>query len=142
MKNKKNSFFKNDKKFKEIKKGQKFTYKKKITANAIQKFASMIGDKNPLHFKTKKSNHKVVAHGMLIGSFVSTLLGSFFPIKNNVLVSMNLNFKFPVYPGDEIKIIASITNKSEINNIIILKIDIYNYKKLSVFGEAIVKVNL
>tara|TARA_A100001011_G_C14038081_1_gene726590 strand:+ start:292 stop:723 length:432 start_codon:yes stop_codon:yes gene_type:complete len=136
----KNKFFKNDKKFEDIKVGEVFNYKKVITKSIIQKYASLIGDKNPQHFKSKKNNSKVIAHGMLGGSFVSTLLGSFFPIKNNILLSINLNFKSPILPGNKIKIVASVTNKSDLSRTIILDINIYRYKKILIFGEAIIKV--
>ena len=78
---------------------------------------------------------------MLGGSFVSTLLGSFFPIKNNILLSINLNFKSPILPGNKIKVVTSVTNKSDFSKTVILDINIYRYKKILIFGEAIIKVN-
>lgn len=138
---KKNKFFKNDKEFRNIKIGEKFTYEKLITKSIIQKYASLIGDKNPQHYKSKKNNSKIIAHGMLGGSFVSTLLGSFFPIKNNILLSINLNFKSPIYPGNKIKIIASVINKSDFSKSIILTINISKKKKILISGKAIIKVN-
>ena len=78
---------------------------------------------------------------MLIGSLVSTLLGSYFPIKNNLLLSINLNFKKPVLPNQKVRVEASITGKSDYKNIIMLKIYIYQGKKILIVGEAIIKVN-
>ena len=141
MKLVKDKFFKNDKRFKDIKIGEEFNFTKVITKSIIQKYASLIGDKNPQHFKSKKNNSKIIAHGMLGGSFVSTLLGSFFPIKNNILLSINLNFKSPILPGNKIKVVTSVTNKSDFSKTVILDINIYRYKKILIFGEAIIKVN-
>ena len=142
MKIKNNVFFKKDKKFKDIKIGQKFSYEKIVSSLMIQNYATLIGDKNPLHYKSKrKSNSIIYAHGMLIGSFVSTLLGSHFPIKNNLLLSINLNFKKPVLPNQKVKVEAVIAGKSDYKNIIILKINIYQVKKLFIAGEAVIKVN-
>ena len=142
MNKKNNPFFKKDKKFKNVKIGQKFTYKKIVSSSMIQSYASLIGDKNPLHYKSKrKSNSKIYAHGMLIGSLVSTLLGSHFPIKNNLLLSINLNFKKPVLPNQKVKVVAAIAGKSDYKNIIMLKINIYQVKKLLIVGDAIIKVN-
>ena len=121
--------------------GEEFNFTKVITKSIIQKYASLIGDKNPQHFKSKKNNSKIIAHGMLGGSFVSTLLGSFFPIKNNILLSINLNFKSPILPGNKIKVVTSVTNKSDFSKTVILDINIYRYKKILIFGEAIIKVN-
>ena len=78
---------------------------------------------------------------MLGGSFVSTLLGSFFPIKNNLLLSINLNFKSPIHPGNKIKITASVINKSELSKTIILSFNISRNKKILIFGKAIIKIN-
>ena len=142
MKIKNNVFFKKDKKFKDIKIGQKFSYEKIVSSLMIQNYALLIGDKNPLHYKSKrKSNSIIYAHGMLIGSLVSTLLGSHFPIKNNLLLSINFNFKKPVLPNQKVKVEAVIAGKSDYKNIIILKINIYQGRKLFIAGEAIIKVN-
>ena len=142
MKIKNNVFFKKDKKLKDIKIGQKFSYEKIVSSLMIQNYATLIGDKNPLHYKSKrKSNSIIYAHGMLIGSFVSTLLGSHFPIKNNLLLSINLNFKKPVLPNQKVKVEAVIAGKSDYKNIIILNINIYQVKKLFIAGEAVIKVN-
>ena len=142
MKKKNNAFFKKDKKFIDVKIGQKFTYEKIVSNSMIQSYALLIDDKNLLHFKSKKKSNSIIyAHGMLIGSLVSTLLGSYFPIKNNLLLSINLNFKKPVLPNQKVRVEASITGKSDYKNIIMLKIHIYQGKKILIVGEAIIKVN-
>ena len=127
--------------FNDIYKIDHYAYRSFDMKSIIQKYASLIGDKNPQHFKSKKNNSKIIAHGMLGGSFVSTLLGSFFPIKNNILLSINLNFKSPILPGNKIKVVTSVTNKSDFSKTVILDINIYRYKKILIFGEAIIKVN-
>ena len=61
MKLVKDKFFKNDKRFKDIKIGEEFNFTKVITKSIIQKYASLIGDKNPQHFKSKKNTVSALA---------------------------------------------------------------------------------
>ena len=60
MKIKNNVFFKKDKKFKDIKIGQKFSYEKIVSSLMIQNYALLIGDKNPLHYKSKRKSNSII----------------------------------------------------------------------------------
>ena len=138
-KSKVNKFFINDKKFKDIKIGDKSKYERLITASLIHNFAKLIKDYNPAHYN--KKNAKVIANGMLIGSLVSTLLGNYFQVKNNLLVSYSLNFKKPISQNQKIKIISTIVQKINFKKILIVKIEIYRNKNILIAsGETIIKV--
>ena len=124
----KKNFFSNDKKFKNLKIGTKFGFQHKISFQDVQKYASLVRDKNPLHFRTRSSKiKKVMSHGMLVGSLTAALLGTYSPIKNNVLVAISLNFRKPVFTDNKIKVFnpssgkyissISITSISELDNI-------------------------
>jgi 3-hydroxybutyryl-CoA dehydratase len=87
------------------------TYSQIITENDINAFSNISGDKNPVHIDedyAKNSRYKKkIAHGLLSASFFSALFGTKLPGTGCVYVSQSLNFKRPVYIGDEVT--ASIT---------------------------------
>ena len=133
-------FFNKDKKFKLLKVGSKFSYICKITSKKIKKYTEIIQDKNPLHLVNKKNKKRVMSHGMLIGSLTATLLGTYSPINNNVLVSISLNFRKPVYSGDKLKVEGIIKNKINSYKMLVIKLNISKNKINVVDGQAIVKV--
>ena len=91
--------------------GMAETYSQIITENDINAFSNISGDKNPVHIDedyAKNSRYKKkIAHGLLSASFFSALFGTKLPGTGCVYVSQSLNFKRPVYIGDEVT--ASIT---------------------------------
>lgn len=139
-----NNFFSNDKQFKDLKIGTKFSFERKIISKDIEKYANLVQDKNPLHLKEKKSNNlkkkPIISHGMFVGSLTSKLLGTHCPIKNNILLSLTLNFKKPVLPNYKIRIQGKIVDKSDALKIITVEISIYKKGILLISGEAKLKV--
>ena len=136
-------FFSNDKQFEKLKIGTKFSFERKIKSSDIKKYANLVRDKNPLHLKQKKFNNKkkpIISHGMFVGSLTSALLGTHCPIKNNILLSLTLNFKKPVLPNYKIKIQGRIVAKSNVLKILTVKINIYKMHILLIDGEAKLKV--
>ncbi len=137
-------FFSSDKKFEDLKIGTKFGFERKINFDDIKKYANLVKDKNPLHLKQKKSDRikkrPIISHGMFVGSLTSTLLGTYCPIKNNILLSLKLNFKKPVLPNYKIKLQGRIVAKSDVLKILTIKISVYKMNVLLVDGEAKLKV--
>ena len=135
--------FQNDKKYKDVKVGTKFGFERKISYQDIKKFGTLVKDSNPLHLKTKSAEYRqdeVISHGMFIGSLTAPLLGTHCPINNNVLVSISLNFRKSVFSNDKITIEGTVISKSDAQQILIIKIQIYKEQQIFVEGEAIIKV--
>jgi len=86
--------------------GQSEAFSKTITESDVSIFAGLSGDFNSLHMNeieaAKSVFGKRICHGMLVASFISTVLGSYFPGKGTIYLSQNLVFKRPVYIGDTI----------------------------------------
>ena len=123
-KKEKRKIFSNELKFKKLQIGKKFSFKRKIRFKDIKKFANLVKDKNPLHLKPSYGKKEVISHGMFVGSLSSALLGTYFPINNNLILSMSLNFNKPVYSNDNIKIEGIIMDKSVALKIVTVKINI------------------
>ena len=69
-------------------------------------FAEVSGDRNPLHMDEAYAQATPfrgrVAHGMLLGAWISALLGDRLPGPGAIYVSQSLSFKRPVRIGDEV----------------------------------------
>jgi|TARA_B100001964_G_scaffold198964_1_gene224975 acyl dehydratase len=138
------NFFSNDEQFNKLKIGTKFGFVRRVKFKDIKKYANLVQDKNPLHLKEKTSGNikkkTIISHGMFVGSMTSALLGTHCPIKNNILLSLSLNFKKPVLLNYKIRIQGKIVAKSEALRILTVKINIYYKHILLIDGEAKLKV--
>jgi len=101
--------------FKEINPGDSVFIQKAITAEMIDAYAAFTGDFNPVHmdeaFCVKHGLKTRIAHGMLVLSFVSTLIGMHLPGEGSVWLSQNTDFIRPVYAGDTVTITGTVTEK-------------------------------
>ena len=88
--------------------GQTYNKTFKISADMIEKFAKVTGDFNPLHldkdYAEKTIFGKPIAHGFLIGSFISTVLGNEYPGAGTIYLSQSMKFLKPVHVNDKIKV--------------------------------------
>ncbi len=92
--------------FEDLEPGMTDVYGKTITDADIVMFAGISGDTNPVHLNSEFANDTVfegrIAHGMLIASFISTVIGTKLPGPGCIYVSQNLRFKAPVKTGDTV----------------------------------------
>jgi len=116
-----------------------------VREDDILYFSDITNDKNPLHIDEEYSKKgrfgKRVAHGMLILSYAVSIIGNHYPGNGTILLSIQSNFKKPVYINDRVKIDIS-KNKKIKNNIYELTILCYNDNGEEVIdGKAIVLSN-
>ncbi len=78
-----------------------------VTEENVRLFSKVSGDLNPLHldrnYAAKTIFKKRVAHGALIASYISGVLGNDLPGPGAIFVDMNVRFRRPVYLEDIIK---------------------------------------
>ena len=130
-------------KYQEIDIGMKFSFEREIKYEDVRNFGLLVGDKNKMHISNelgKKSEKGVIAHGLFIGSFIAPLLGTYFPISNNLLHSISLEFRNSVYTNEKIKIEGEVIKKNDIFKSLTIKILIHNSKINFVKGKAIIKI--
>jgi len=96
----------------EIKVGMEVSCNLLITDHAVRTFAEISGDKNPIHIDeeyAKKSRFKKrIAHGLMSASLFSNLFGTQLPGEGCVYAAQSLNFKRPVYIGDDVVATATV----------------------------------
>lgn len=114
----------------EIQVGDQASLTKTITDEDVINFAKLTGDVNPIHIldsfaKTTMFKERI-AHGMLVSSFISTILGTKLPGKNTIYLSQNVSFRAPVKIGDTLRVVAEVIKKRDDKKIITLQTNIYN----------------
>jgi 3-hydroxybutyryl-CoA dehydratase len=127
----------------ELSVGDKAEVAKTISESDIYLYAGITGDFNPAHideeyakgtfFKTR------IAHGMLLGGFISTVIGNKLPGPGTIYVKQELNFLAPVHMGDTITARAEVVEIVAEKNRIRLKTLCINQEGATVLdGEALV----
>jgi 3-oxoacyl-[acyl-carrier protein] reductase len=103
--------------FATIKPGDEFQFAKAITAEDVEAFAKLSGDRNPLHmddgFAARTHFQRRVVHGMLVANYVSTLIGMRCPGPGALWSQQNFRWLAPVFIGDRISLTMKVTHKSE-----------------------------
>ena len=81
---------------------------------AIEAFAVASGDRNPLHFDEAYAADTRfggrIAHGMLTAGFISTMVGMELPGPGTIYLGQTLQFRAPVRPGDDVRVVVEVTD--------------------------------
>ncbi|GJL98023.1 MAG: (R)-hydratase [Hyphobacterium sp.] len=93
--------------------GQSAELTRIVDDETVRAFAEVSGDHNPLHldesFARRTPYRGRIAHGALIASYLSALLGNELPGPGSIFVSMDLGFRHPVRIGDTVISRAEVT---------------------------------
>jgi 3-hydroxybutyryl-CoA dehydratase len=98
-------------KFSELSLGQTASQTIHITPEMVSGFAEVTGDHNPLHVDPAYAEPRfggVIVHGVLLVGFFSALLATHLPGPGSVARSLNVRFKAPARPGDDVRIEVTI----------------------------------
>jgi 3-oxoacyl-[acyl-carrier protein] reductase len=118
-------------------------FSKQITVEDIHAFAALSGDFNPLHlnaeFASKTSFGKPVAHGVLLASYVSRMVGMQLPGAGALWMRQSFQWPAPVFAGDTVDITMRVTHRSVGSNTITLEVTAVNQDGKTVLsGEGAV----
>jgi 3-oxoacyl-[acyl-carrier protein] reductase len=102
--------------FDKIQPGDEAKFSKLITAEDVEAFAKLSGDRNPLHmddkFAARTHFQRRVVHGMLMANYVSTLVGMHCPGPGALWSQQNFRWPAPVFIGDRVDVVIRVTHKS------------------------------
>lgn len=125
-----------------MKVGDKAEIKKIITEQDIIDFSKVSGDYNPVHLNEEFANESIfrkkVAHGFLIGSYISATIGKVLPGEGTIYLSQSLYFKSPVFIDDEITISIEVTDMPASNRALLKTICVNREGVTVIAGEALV----
>lgn len=106
----------------DIKIGDVFSFDRLVDAGLVNKFAEASGDFSPLHVDAEYGKATQfggnIAHGMLLGSFFSAIVGMLCPGEKALYLSQSLNFKKPLPVGGDVKISGKVSAKSDAGKVI------------------------
>lgn len=125
----------------QIKIGDEAFQTKIITERDIELFGEVTNDYNPVHFDSEYASKTIfkkrISHGMLIGSLFSRVFGMDLPGEGSIYISQTLRFRRPVYIGDEIKALVTVTKMNIDKNRVYFDCIAYNQNgEKVVIGEA------
>jgi 3-hydroxybutyryl-CoA dehydratase len=128
----------------DLKVGMSAMFGKTVTEADIAGFAGVSGDTNPIHLhdgfaRTTRFGQRI-AHGMLSGSFISTVIGTKLPGPGAIYISQTLNFTAPVLIGETITAVCTVTAIDDKRRRVTLKTQCLNGDKVVIDGEATVLV--
>lgn len=130
--------------FDELSVGMEASHAKIINFDDIQQFADLSGDDNPVHlcpdFAAATVFKERIAHGILTASLLSTVIGTKLPGPGCIYVSQSLNFRAPVWIGDEVVATARISELVEKRRRAIFSCDCVVNGKTVLDGEAVIQV--
>ena len=127
----------------EINIGDTASFTKTMSETDIYLFAGITGDLNPAHVDAVSAADGMfkqrIAHGMLSGSFISTVLAMKLPGPGTIYLGQELSFRGPVFIGDTITAKVECTEKLEQRKWLKFKTTVTNQDgKLVVDGAATV----
>jgi acyl dehydratase len=106
-----------DRNYGSIAPGEEASFSRVIDEAAVATFAQLTGDYNPLHmdatYATTTQFGERVAHGMLVASFFSTLVGMYLPGRRALFLSQDVRFAKPVRLGDRITFRGRVRRKTD-----------------------------
>ncbi|WP_322796059.1 MaoC family dehydratase [Tepidiforma sp.] len=123
--------------------GDSATFSKTITETDVYLFAGITGDLNPAHVDAVAAGQGMfkqrIAHGILSGSLISTVLAMRLPGPGTIYVSQTFNFRAPVYFGDTLTARVEAIEKLEQRRWVKFRTTVANQDgKTVVEGEAVV----
>jgi acyl dehydratase len=125
--------------------GQRVAERCSITEAAIDSFAALSGDTNPLHmsdsFAQQAGFASRVAHGALLAAYVSRVLGTNFPGPGCFWAKQSFQWRKPVFAGDEIEIAVIVKHKSAGTRTLLMTVQARNqHGDLVMDGEGVVSL--
>lgn len=112
-------------------------FTRRVHSDDVRAFAELTGDKNPIHLdeefaKDTKFGHRV-AHGMLVASYLSKILGCDYPGPGTIYLGQNLKFLSPIFIDSDVTIEIEVLRVRDDKPIAFLRTDF-----LSASGEKLI----
>jgi 3-hydroxybutyryl-CoA dehydratase len=135
----------NGKTIQEIQVGDSAQFAKTVSEADIYQYAGITGDLNPAHINAAYARETFfkgrIAHGMLLGGFISTVIGMHLPGPGTIYLNQTLAFKAPARIGDTITARVEVIEVLAEKNRVRLKTTCTNQNDTTVVdGEAFVSL--
>jgi 3-hydroxybutyryl-CoA dehydratase len=119
-----------------------YSIKRIITEEAINDFARVSGDSNPVHLDELYAKESIfgkkIAHGFLVASSISTVIGMHLPGNGTIYLSQNLKFRKPVFIGDEITTTVEVLDFPKEKRVLLKTTCVNQIMETVIEGDALV----
>lgn len=117
-----------------------------VTNSDIHKFSGLTKDTHPLHTSEEYAKahgfDTIIAHGLLISSYSSGIVGLSLPGENAIIVSQEFRYRKPLYPQTTIVVNGKIIELDERFKTIKVEVKIMNIQDNSLLASGSYKVKL
>ena len=125
--------------------GQSASLKKTFKTDEVLAFADLSLDKNPMHIDEDYATHsfygKRIVHGFFVGSLISAVFGTILPGEGAIYLHQEMNFRKPVFHGDEISATVTVTKIKVDKSILYFDTKCENERgEVVIDGNAVLKV--
>lgn len=129
-----------------FKQGDTASLSKTISDDDIRAFADVTGDRNPLHldeeFARQTRFGRRIAHGMLSASLISAVIANELPGQGSIYLGQTLQFVAPVFLGDTVTALVTVSAIREDKPILKLETVCTNQRnEVVIRGEATVLIS-
>lgn len=130
---------------KDFKIGQESSISKAFTKKDVELFAQLSLDNNPVHLDENYAVNSIfkqpIVHGFLYASLISATLGTKLPGPGSIYLHQEMNFKKPVYIGEEVTAKVIITDMNIEKSLVYLSTTCFkNENEIVLEGKAIIKL--
>jgi 3-hydroxybutyryl-CoA dehydratase len=113
-----------DLRFEDIAEGSEVEHEYAIDSGLPDRFIELFHDASPIHvdddFARRKGFPGRVAHGAILNGFVSHFVGMVLPGRRALLLSTDIRYLRPAYPGTRVRLRAKVTQRVESQRVIVL----------------------
>ncbi len=115
-----------------------------ITEEKVRIFSVISGDNNPIHLDDDFAKNSIfgkrIAHGLLVASFISNLIGNHLPGRGSIYLGQELKFLKPAFVGEIVKVSVKVVDIIREKNQYILETRVLNqFNEDIITGTARVK---
>lgn len=119
---------------------KEYQHKFVVTQEVYDAFQKCSSDRNPLHtnqeFARSKGFPECVMYGNILNGFVSYFIGMLLPSPDVIIHSQDIDYKNPVFMGDELDFTAKAEGISEAVNVVVFKFKFRNKGKVVAKGHV------
>jgi len=120
-----------------------FEHQFSFTQKAVDEFARITGDNNPIHIDEAEAAKSIfkrrILHGFLSGSVFSKVFGTLWPGEGTIFLGQNMRFVQPMYVDETYKAVFKVVEVKS-NGIYRIDTSIVNANnEVMLSGEAVIK---
>jgi 3-hydroxybutyryl-CoA dehydratase len=126
--------------------GSEVEWRYTLTRSVYEHFLAAFDDRSPVHvdeaYARARGFDDVVVHGAILNGFVSHFVGMRFPGRRALLLSADMRYANPSFIGDEITLIARVTQKVDVQRVIVLTVRLLNTTRGTTAATGRVQVSV